>query len=171
MALKYFLANSNLFIDGGDTTGTVKMIEIDNVKSKTEKYESLGMLFDKDVPVGFDQMAGKMTFAGPVPDFFYQASFPWTTTPFTILGVMTDKSLGGSGLNKQFKADLTIRPTEVGMGKYENQKLSEYERSFMIDKITITMGGVEQIAIDAENSIYRVQGVDKWKEYRTLLGQ
>ena len=169
--VKYYLANANLFINGTDSTGTVKMFEIDNVKAKTEKYESLGMLFDKDVPVGFDQMAGKFTFAGVAPDFFSQAAFPWETTPFTLLGIMTDKSLGGAGLNKQYKADMILRPTEMGIGKFENQKLTEKERSFMIDKITITMGGVEKLAIDAENNVYRVDGVDKWQEYRTLLGQ
>ena len=170
MAVKYYLANSNLFMDSQDTTGMVEMLEIDNVKAQTEKYESLGMLFNKDVPVGFDQMAGKMTFAGPAPDFFNQAAFPWAKTPFTLLGVMTDKGLTVGG-NKQFKAELTIRPTEIGLGKYENQKLTKFERGFMIDKITITMGGVEQLSIDTENNIYRVNGIDKWEEYRTLLGQ
>lgn len=171
MAFKYYMANSNLFINGADTTGMIKMLEIDNLKASTEKYESLGMLFNKDVPVGFDQMAGKMAFAGPAPDFFNQAAFPFETTTFTLLGIMIDKGMTGSTGNKQFKAELTIRPSEVGLGKYENQKLTEFERGFFIDKITISMGGVEQIAFDIDNSIYRVNGVDKWQEYRTLLGQ
>ncbi len=171
MAVKYYLANSNLFLNGGDTTGIVKSFEIDNVKAQTEKYESLGMLFNKDVPTGFDQMKGKMTFAGPAPDFFYQAAFPWEKTPITLLGVMTEKGLNGAQGNKQFKAELTIRPDELGVGKFENQKLTEFDRNFLIDKLTVSFGGVEQLAIDAENNIYRVNGVDKWKEYRTLLGQ
>ena len=171
MASKYFLANSNLFINGGDTTGMIKMFEIDAFKAKMEKYESLGMLVDKEVPTGFEQLAGKMEFAGPAPDFFNQNAFPWEMTGFTILGVMADKSLAGANANKQFKAELSIRPTEIGLGKYENQKLTSFERGFMIDKITIYMGGVEQIAVDAENNIYRINGVDKWQDYRTLLGQ
>jgi len=71
--MKFYLSNANLFISGGDTTGEVKMLEIDNVKSNTEKYESLGMLFHQDVPVGLDQMAGKLTFAGISPTFFTEA--------------------------------------------------------------------------------------------------
>ena len=171
MAVKYYLGNANLFIAGGDTTGIVKSFEIDNLKAKTDKYESLGMLFDKDVPTGFEQMMGKMTFAGPAPDFFTDNAFPWEKIDFTLLGIMTEKSLSGSAGNLQFEADLIVRPTEVGMGKYEQNKLTEFERSFCIDKLTIIMGGVEQLAIDSENNIYRVNGVDKWADYRALLGQ
>lgn len=169
--LKFYLANSNLFINGTDATGTVKMFEVDNVKAATEKYESLGMLFNKDVPTGFDQVQGKLTFAGPAPALFGEAAFPWESTPFTLLGVMTEKSLTNNNQNQQFKMEMILRPHELGVGKYENQKLTEFERAVMIDKLTLTMGGVEKLAIDSENNIYRVDGVDKWAAYRTLLGQ
>ena len=168
---RFYLANANLFIAGGDTTGMVKTFELDNIKAQTEKFESLGMLFNKDVPTGFDQMEGKMEFAGPAPDFFYQAAFPWETTAFVLLGIMTDKSLPGATANKQFKAELIIRPKDIGVGKFENQKLTMFERAFMIDKLTISFAGVEQLAIDSENNIYRVNGVDKWAAYRQMLGQ
>lgn len=168
---KYYMGNSNLFLPTGDSTGIVKSFEIDPIKSVTEKYESLGMLFDKDVPVGFAQMAGKFTFAGPTPDFFTNIAFPWSTSAITMLGVMTEKSLSSTANNQQFECDMIIRPTELGAGKYENQKLTEFDRTFMIDKITILMGGVEQLAIDTENNIYRVLGVDQWASFRQLLGQ
>lgn len=168
---KFVLANSNLFIGSTDTTGTVKEFEIDNLKAQTENYESLGMLFNDEVPTGFQQMQGKLTFAGPTPATFGDAAFPWETTPATLLGVMTDKSFAGPAGNAQFRAQMTIRPMEIGLGRYQNQKLTEFERSFYIDTIKIEMGGVEKLFIDAKNNIYRVNGVDKWASYRTLLGQ
>lgn len=171
MAKKYYMANANLFLPGGDTSGIVKMLEVDNVTAKTEGYESLGMLFNKDVPVGFEQMKGKLTFSGPAPDFFGNLAFPFESVSATVLGVMIDKSLESEQDNKQFKAEMKIRPVEVGVGKFENQKLTEMERAFLIDKLTITMDGVEKLAVDAENNIYRVDGVDKWASYRNTLGQ
>lgn len=169
---KYYVGNANVFLDGGDTTGQLKEFEIDNIKANTEKFESLGMLANKDVPVGFEQMAGKFTFSAASPDFFNKGAFPWESIPVTVLGVMTDKTLGGTaGLNKQLEVSMIIRPSEVGVGKYASQKLTEFERSFYIDKITLSFAGVEQLHFDSENNIYRINGVDKWKEYRTLLGQ
>lgn len=169
--MRFYLSNSNLFIGNGDSTGTVKMIEIDNIKSITDKFERLGMLFNKDVPTGYDQMEGKMEFAGPAPDFFSANAFAFETTPLTLLGVMIDSSLSNSANNQQYECDLVVRPSEVGVGKYENQKLTTFERSFKIDSIRIVMAGIEQLAIDTENNIYRVLGVDKWADYRQLLGQ
>ena len=169
--MKYYMANSNLFINGQDSTGSVKMFEVTDIKAVMDKYESLGMLANKEVPTGFDQMEGKMEFAGPAPDFFNQVAFPWETTPLTLLGVMTDKSLAGSQNNQQFECDMIVRPVDIGVGKFENQKLTSFERSFKIDKMRILMGGVEQLNIDFDNNVFMVNGVDKWQAYRTLLGQ
>jgi len=66
---------------------------------------------------------------------------------------------------------MMIRPTEIGIGRFENQKLTEQERTFLIDKLTVSHGGVEQLAFDPQNNIYRIKGVDKWAAYRALLGQ
>lgn len=172
MAFKYYVTNSNLFIGGGNAAGQVKSFEFDNIKTNVESYESLGQLFHKDVVAGMAQMEGKLTFAGPAPDFFHIAANPWKTETFVLLGVMIEKSASNpAGNNQQLKIEFTARPKEVGVGKYENQKLSEFERAFMIDKITITMGGVEKLHADSENNIFRINGTDEWLSFNTILGQ
>lgn len=148
------------------------MFSIDNVKAKTESFEGLGMLFNKDVPVGFDQITGKLSFNGPSSDLFPEAQFAYETTNATLLGVMIDQQLTGSGTaNKQFKAEMTIRPVEVGIGNFENHKNTEFERSFMIDRLVVFMDAVEVLNIDPENNVWKINGVDKWQQYRALLGQ
>ena len=93
---KYYVGQANLFIDGGNAEGQIKDFEIDNLKANTEKFEGLGMLANKDVPVGFEQLAGKFTFSSASPDFFNKGASPWESISFTLLGVMADKTLAGT---------------------------------------------------------------------------
>jgi P2 family phage contractile tail tube protein len=171
MGAKYSLSQSNLLIAGSSTQGIIKEFKVDDLEANTESYDPIGMLGQQDVPVGFKQLTASLTFAGPSPDFYAKAILPWKTTTMTILGVMVNNSMQGASANTQFKCEMTVRPNKAGLGSHASQKMTEFDRAFLVDKIKITMGGVEQLEYDQQNSIYRVLGVDEWQAFRTILGE
>lgn len=170
MAAKSYVAVGNLFLAGSDTKGKVNEFKLDNMPFTTDKHEALGMLGTQEVFTGLDQLTGSFVFVDPDDALYNQLATPWETVGLTFLAVMMDKSYT-PGTNRQLKIDLIGRPKEIGLGEYANQKIANWERPFFIDKLKISFGGVDQIEYDYANNIYKVNGVDKWADFRALLGQ
>jgi P2 family phage contractile tail tube protein len=137
----------------------------------TEDYDAIGMIGKKSLPTGFNQMTASLTLSGPNPDLYNLLLNPFVNTPCVILGNVINATNMTAGSGTQFKAEFVARPTKVGLGGFESQKMTTFDRSLLIDKVTITMNGVEQLKYDRDAMIYSILGVDQWAGVRANLGE
>lgn len=167
MALPRKLKLMNLYIDGTSYVGQVTEVTQPKLAMKLEEYRAGGMIAPVDVNLGVEKMEAEFKMGGYMVELIRQFGGAIDGVPLRFLGAyQQDDSEEVTSIELVMRG----RFSEIDHG---NSKVGDdTEQSFKVSLTyyKIIENNADVVEIDALNTKFVVNGVDKLAEHRSAIG-
>jgi len=168
MALASVLKDFNLFVDGFGFFGKAEEINLPKLTLKTEEFRAGGMDAPIEVELGMEKLEADFTLAEYDPHTINLWGVQLgVSKSFTARGSMQNPS---TGLAVPIVVTLRGRIKELDMGTWKPGEAAKLKCQLMLDYYKMTTAGVDNIEIDVQGMIRKINGVDQLAQARINLG-
>lgn len=168
MGLPFILRNFAIHVDGQPKFGEGEECTIPALELQTEEFRGGGMDIPIELDLGMRKLEASWKMFSTDPQSF--ATFglaPGNLIPLTFRGHLVGE---GDGATRRVIVNMRALPTKVNAGSWQTGRKTEINVSANLHYLRIVHGDTELIAIDPENSVRRINGVDQLTEMRINLG-
>lgn len=165
------LYQANIYADGNSLLGKAEEITLPGVKGKYRDVKVLGLLFDLELPSGFEKMNGKLKWLSLDPDVVAQCGSIFQSVQLQVRSSLEGWDSSGRSSEVSVAAFMTVRfkdalpSLDIKPGENPDQE-SEYSCTYY----RLEINGIPVIEVDVINNIYFLNGVDQNATYRNNLG-
>ncbi|GIW22891.1 MAG: bacteriophage protein [Candidatus Sericytochromatia bacterium] len=162
--------NARVYIDNIDFIAKAEEVDLPKVKFKFSDTKSLGIYAESELPTGLDKMEAKIKFNSVYPDFVGLAADPFKSRTVIIKAPYQVWTNEGVSKTAPLKAEIKGFFKEYDTGKLKARDSSEAEATISVLHYKLEVDNKDIIEIDVLNNIYKVNGIDKLQDYRTVTG-
>lgn len=168
MGLPQKLKNFNLFNDGNSYLGVIEEFTQPKIALAMEEWRGGGMLGPIKVDMGLQLMEAEWTNGGLVRQTMRQ--FGLTRVDGVLLRLVgAYQADDGSGVD-QVEIVMRGRHEELDMGNAKAGENTSHKQKFPLAYYKLSINGRVEMEIDMLNSVFIVDGVDRYAEIRSAIG-
>lgn len=164
--------NANVYADGASFYGKADEFTLPTIKVKNaDPHAPLGSIGEIDYAAGFEKMDGcKIKWNSYYPEAVKKFSNVYQGIKIQVR--FSIEQYTGNTRTGQLPgvAYLTVRPNDLPGGGFKPKSNVELETNLSCTYYKLEINGVEQVELDFEAMIYKVDGVDLMAQYRANLG-
>lgn len=168
MGLPSKLKNFRLYNDGNNYQGIVGEFTQPKIALQMEEWRGGGMLGPVKIDMGLQLMEAEFTNGGLVKQVMRQ--FGATSVDGVLLRLVGAYQSDDTGNVDQVELVMRGRLEELDMGNAKAGEDTEHKVKVPLAYYKISVNGRTEIEIDMLNSIFIVDGVDRYAEIRSALG-
>ncbi|HWT42238.1 MAG TPA: phage major tail tube protein [Sphingopyxis sp.] len=168
MGLPSKLKNFRLYNDGNNYQGIVGEFTQPKIALQMEEWRGGGMLGPVKIDMGLQLMEAEFTNGGLVKQVMRQ--FGSTSVDGVLLRLVGAYQSDDTGNVDQVELVMRGRLEELDMGNAKAGEDTEHKVKVPLAYYKISVNGRTEIEIDMLNSIFIVDGVDRYAEIRSALG-
>ena len=168
MGLPSKLKNFRLYNDGNNYQGIVGEFTQPKIALQMEEWRGGGMLGPVKIDMGLQLMEAEFTNGGLVKQVMRQ--FGSTSVDGVLLRLVGAYQSDDTGNVDQVELVMRGRLEELDMGNAKAGEDTEHKVKVPLAYYKIAVNGRTEIEIDMLNSIFVVDGVDRYAEIRSALG-
>jgi P2 family phage contractile tail tube protein len=168
MGLPSKLKNFRLYNDGNSYQGIVGEFTQPKIALQMEEWRGGGMLGPVKIDMGLQLMEAEFTNGGLVKQVMRQ--FGSTSVDGVLLRLVGAYQSDDTGNVDQVELVMRGRLEELDMGNAKAGEDTEHKVKVPLSYYKIAVNGRTEIEIDMLNSIFIVDGVDRYAEIRNALG-
>jgi P2 family phage contractile tail tube protein len=168
MGLPSKLKNFRLYNDGNSYQGIVAEVTQPKIALQMEEWRGGGMLGPVKIDMGLQAMEAEFTNGGLVKQVMRQ--FGATSVDGVLLRLVGAYQSDDTGNVDQVELVMRGRLEELDMGNAKAGEDTEHKVKVPLAYYKISVNGRTEIEIDMLNSIFIVDGVDRYAEIRSALG-
>ena len=167
MALPRKLKLMNLMIDGGKFLGTVNEVTQPKLAMKAEEYRAGGQIAPVDINMGLEKLEAEFKMGGYMVELISKFG---ATIDGMQMRLMCAYEQDDSGDVTSIELVMRGRFSEIDPGNSKVGDDTEQNFKVPLTYYKIFVDGKELVEIDALNTIFIVDGVDKLAEHRAAIG-
>lgn len=168
MGLPSKLKNFRLYNDGNNYQGIVGEFTQPKIALQMEEWRGGGMLGPVKIDMGLQLMEAEFTNGGLVKQVMRQ--FGSTSVDGVLLRLVGAYQSDDTGNVDQVELVMRGRLEELDMGNAKAGEDTEHKVKVPLAYYKIAVNGRTEIEIDMLNSVFIVDGVDRYAEIRNALG-
>lgn len=168
MCLPSKLKNFRLYNDGNNYQGIVAEVTQPKIALQMEEWRGGGMLGPVKIDMGLQAMEAEFTNGGLVKQVMRQ--FGATSVDGVLLRLVGAYQSDDNGNVDQVELVMRGRLEELDMGNAKAGEDTEHKVKVPLAYYKIAINGRTEIEIDMLNSVFIVDGVDRYSEIRNALG-
>lgn len=168
MALPRLLKLMNVFNNGYSYQGVAEEVELPKLTMKGEDFRTGGMLGEVTANMGIEKLELTHKYAGIVPELF--TGFATETADSELIRFAGSYQRDDTGEISAVEIMVRGRHTEIDGG---NAKVGEKTETSIKSALTyykLTVDGKELIEIDLINTVFKVEGNDRYAKHRAAVG-
>ncbi|KAE9535295.1 phage major tail tube protein [Ursidibacter arcticus] len=168
MALPRTLKLMNVFNNGVSFLGVAEEVELPKLTMKIEDYRAGGMIGEVGINLGLEKLELTHKYAGIVPELF--TGFASETIDSELIRFAGAYQKDDTGDVAAVEVLMRGRHTELDGG---NSKAGEKTESSIKSALTyykLSVDGKEIVEIDLINSVFKVDGKDRYAKHRAAIG-
>lgn len=167
MALPRKLKLMNLMIDGGKFLGTVNEVTQPKLAMKAEEYRAGGQIAPVDINMGLEKLEAEFKMGGYMVELIRKFGATIDGMQMRFMGAYEQDD---SGDVTSVELVMRGRFSEIDPGNSKVGDDTEQNFKVPLTYYKIIVDGKELVEIDALNTIFIVDGVDKLAEHRAAIG-
>ncbi len=168
MGLPQKLKNYNLFNDGNSHLGVIEEFTQPKIVIAMEEWRGGGMLGPVMIDNGLEAMVAEWTNGGMVRQTLRQ--FGISRVDGVLLRLVgAYQADDGSGVDT-VEIVMRGRHQEIDMGNVKAGGETQHKQKFPLAYYKLSINGRVEIEIDLLNSVFIVDGVDRYAEIRSAIG-
>ncbi|MBN6079905.1 phage major tail tube protein [Aggregatibacter actinomycetemcomitans] len=167
MALPRKLKLMNLLIDGGKYLGEVNEVMQPKLAMKAEEYRAGGQIAPVDINLGLEKLEAEFKMGGYMVELISKFGAKIDGVQMRFLGAYEQDD---SGDVTSVELVMRGRFSEIDPGNSKTGDDTEQNFKVPLTYYKIIVDGKEITEIDALNTIFIVDGVDKLAEHRAAIG-
>lgn len=160
------ITNGNVYIDGRSQVGRAKKVTLGDITAVMNEIKALGMVGVIEAFAGFEKMEGSIEWNSFYPDVFRKAYNPMRTIPLMVRANHQEVSSAGIGKEESLVTHLNVTFKKNPLGAISPHEAAEFTSEISILSVVQKIGGVEILAFDPVNNIFRVNGEDMLARFR-----
>jgi hypothetical protein len=168
MGLPRKLKNFNLFNDGNSYLGVVSEFTQPKLALQMEEYRGGGMLGPVKIDMGLGLMEAEFTLGGLVKQVMRQ--FGITRLDGVLLRLVGAYQRDDGSAVESVEIVMRGRHEEIDMGNAKPGEDTEHKVKMPLAYYKLVIDGRTEIEIDMLNSIFVVDGVDRYADIREAMG-
>lgn len=168
MGLPSKLKNFRLYNDGANYQGIIAEFTQPKIALQMEEWRGGGMLGPVKIDMGLQAMEAEFTNGGLVKQVMRQ--FGSTSVDGVLLRLVGAYQSDDNGNVDQVELVMRGRLEELDMGNAKAGEDTEHKVKVPLAYYKISINGRTEIEIDMLNSVFIVDGVDRYAEIRNALG-
>lgn len=168
MALPRLLKLMNVFNNGNSFFGVAEEVELPKLTAKIEDYRAGGMLGEVGVNLGLEKLELTHKYAGIVPELLSGFANPQIDSE--LIRFAGSYQRDDTGDIHAVEVLMRGRHAEIDGG---NSKAGEKTETSIKSNLTyykLTIDGKEVIEIDLLNTVFKVDGEDRYAKHRAAIG-
>lgn len=162
--------NARVYVDGTDFIAKAEEVDLPKVKFKFADSKALGLYGEFELPTGLDKLEARLKFNSVYPEFLALASDPFTMRTVIVRAPYQVWTQQGVTKTVPLKAEMRGFFKEFDAGKFKARDSAEAEATLSVTYFKLEIDGKEVLEVDTINNIYKVEGKDKLRDYRTAIG-
>ncbi|MDG6327702.1 phage major tail tube protein [Glaesserella parasuis] len=168
MALPRLLKLMNVFNNGFGYEGVAEEVELPKLTMKSEDFRAGGMLGEVTANLGLEKLEMTHKYAGIVPELF--KGFATDTIDSELIRFAGSYQRDDTGEITAVEVLVRGRHTELDGGSSKTGEKTETTIKSALSYYKLTVDGKELIEIDLINSVFKVDGKDRYAQHRAAIG-
>ncbi|MCK3655818.1 phage tail protein [Pasteurellaceae bacterium Macca] len=168
MALPRKLKLFNVFLDGNHYQGQAVAITLPKLTSKVEAYRAGGMMGEVDVDLGLEKLELEHTYGGIMPEIFKQ--FGLANIDGAMVRFSGSYQRDDTGETDAVDIVMRGRHTEIDGGESKSGDDTEFKVKSSLTYYKLTINGADVVEIDMLNTVFKVDGQDRYAQHRKNIG-
>ncbi len=168
MGLPSKLKNFRSYNDGNNYQGIMGEMTLPKIVHKMEEWRGGGMIGPVMADLGLQAMEMEFSNGGLVKQCFRQMGTP--TVDGCMMRFVGAYQSDDTGNVEQCEVVVRGRPQELDMGNAKAGEDTEHKAKWPVAYFKLSINGRTEIEIDMLNSVYVVDGVDRYAQIRDALG-
>ena len=161
------LKNFNLFVAGKGLAGRVAEIELPTLTIKTEEIRAGGMDAPIEVDMGMEKLECKITLEEYNRDVINLLGVLQSYTPLVLRGSMQSQ---GSVLTHPVVIRLQGAAKEIDLGSWKAGDSNKLVFTVTCTRFEMDLDNIPTVAIDIQNMVRMIGGIDQLAQQRADLG-
>lgn len=170
MAVVKKVTNGNVYIDGNNLLGKVQEATLMEVTPKMSEYSALGMIGVTEYASGFEMMEMSVILHAYDKDLLALIADPNTTHRLQLRTQVDEHTSAGRTGQVPAAIFATVATKKLPMGGFKAHERVTQEVTFSVHYCRMEIDGQAVLEFDPLANIYKVNGVDKYAQYRNNLG-
>lgn len=168
MALPRLLKLMNVFNNGLSFQGVAEEVELPKLTMKGEDFRTGGMLGEVTANMGLEKLEMTHKYAGIVPELF--KGFATETLDSELIRFAGSYQRDDTGEISAVEIMMRGRHTEVEGGNAKAGEKGETSIKTALTYYKLVVDGKELIEIDLINTVFKVEGKDRYAQHRAAVG-
>jgi P2 family phage contractile tail tube protein len=168
MALPRLLKLMNVFNNGLSFQGVAEEVELPKLTMKGEDFRTGGMMGEVTANMGLDKLELTHKYAGFAPELF--TGFATETADSELIRFAGSYQRDDTGDVMSVEIMVRGRHTEIDTGNAKAGDKGETSIKTALTYYKLTVDGKELIEIDLINTVFKVEGEDRYEKHRAAVG-
>lgn len=168
MALPRLLKLMNVFNNGLSFQGVAEEVELPKLTMKGEDFRTGGMLGEVTANMGLEKLEMTHKYAGIVPELF--KGFATETLDSELIRFAGSYQRDDTGDISAIEILMRGRHTELDTGNAKAGEKGETSIKTALTYYKLVVDGKELIEIDLINTVFKVEGKDRYAQHRAAVG-
>lgn len=168
MALPRTLKLMNVFNNGFAYQGVAEEVELPKLAMKIEDFRAGGMIGEVGINLGLEKLEMTHKYAGIVPELF--TGFASPTIDSELIRFAGAYQRDDTGDVSAVEIVMRGRHTELDGGNSKAGEKTETSIKSALTYYKMTIDGKEVLEIDLINSVFKVDGKDRYEKHRAAIG-
>lgn len=168
MALPRTLKLMNVFNNGVSFLGVAEEIELPKLSMKIEEFRTGGMIGEVGINLGLEKLELTHKYAGIVPELF--AGFASERIDSELIRFAGAYQQDDTGDVIAVEVLMRGRHTELDGGNSKAGEKTETSVKSLLTYYKLTIDGRDSLEIDLLNSVFKVDGVDRYAKHKAAIG-
>lgn len=168
MALPRTLKLMNVFNNGLAYQGIAQEVELPKLAAKIEDFRAGGMIGDVAINLGLEKLEMTHKYAGIVPELI--SGFASAQIDSELIRFAGAYQRDDTGEVSAVEIVMRGRHTEIDGGNSKTGEKTETTIKSALTYYKMTVDNKEIVEIDLINSVFKVDGKDRYAEHRAAIG-
>lgn len=168
MALPRLLKLMNVFNNGHSYQGVAEEVEQPKLAMKVEEFRTAGMLGEISANMGLEKLEMTHKYAGLAPELF--KGFATSIVDSELIRFAGAHQRDDTGEVSAVEITMRGRHAEIDPGNAKSGDKTETTIKTALTYYKLTVDGKDLMEIDMINSVFKVDGVDRYAELRAAIG-
>lgn len=168
MALPRLLKLMNVFNNGYSFQGVAEEVELPKLTMKSEDFRTGGMLGEVSANMGLEKLELTHKYAGLAPELF--TGFATDSIDSELIRFAGSYQRDDTGDISAVEILMRGRHTELDTGNAKAGEKGETSIKTALTYYKLVVDGKELIEIDLINTVFKVEGKDRYAQHRAAVG-
>jgi uncharacterized protein len=164
------ITNANIYVNGSSKLGRCEEINLPTVKFKMSEHKAIGLFGAMEFASGMEKLEMKVKWNSLYTDVLKDAGDPFTAVELQVRASMETYESAGRTKEVPVTIFLTAQYKDFPLGNYKQHDNVEVESMLNVYYFKMEIDSEEILEVDVLANIYKVNGVDKFANYRANLG-